>query len=318
MDRVRREDPFFLMGDSRSGTTYLANLLIHHQEIGLAPESNFALRLLDHFESQAIVDRKRLDSALDTIFIERKFLDWKMDRVELAAKLEARLPLDFAEITKLVLLDYCTREFPDCRVWGLKKGGRYILDAERLLQHFPKARFVNLVRDGRAVFCSKRKALHSSTGKPLETNVIRAAECWVEFVDAFDAFRERHPENALEVSYEGMLSSLGDGLERIFRFLGVERDPSIAERARKSLDPAYVMDRSRHLHGNVSKPPLTSRIDAWRNELTDREIRAYEMVAGDALKRKGYAVGDGRADVLSSMTYRLRRSAKSLHRMIGR
>jgi Sulfotransferase family len=312
----KRTDPFFLVGDSRSGTTFLANLLIHHRAIGLAPESKFMLRLLDSFETQGIRREKDLETALDMIYRERKFLDYRIEREELRGALVPRLPLSFAEMSRCILRYYCDRHFPQCQVWGLKKGGRYILEASRLLGHFPEARFLHLIRDGRAVFNSKKKAIHSGSGRPLEANCVRAAEVWVSSVKAFEAFRERHPEHALEISYESLVTSLDDVLERIFVFLSVDPDPNIATEARGSLDPAYVVDRSRHLHGNVSKPPLPDRIASWRSELSDREQRVYEMVAGQVLEEKGYATQRLKADLLTTVSYGLRRSVKTLQRLL--
>ena len=317
MGEGKREDPFFLVGDSRSGTTYLANLLIHHEEIGLAPESKFVLRLLDDFgDGSPIGTQNELESTLERIYSERKFQDWQIERGALKAALTERLPLTLADMTRYIVAGYCEREFPNCRVWGLKKGGGYILAAARLLAHFPTAKFVHLVRDGRAVFNSKRKALHSGSGRPLESSAVGAAERWIEFVDAFDAFREEHPESAFEIRYESMVADPGLVLGSIFDFLSVDRDESIAERARVALDPVYVVDRSRHLHENVSKPPQLGRIGAWREELSERDVRAYETVARRGLQKKGYeTVSDG-ADVVSLLVHRLRKSAKSLKRRI--
>jgi hypothetical protein len=315
---ARRKDPLFLVGDSRSGTTFLANLLVHHRDIGLAPESKFVLRLLDHFEAEPIASETELDGALEMIYRERKFLDYRIDQGELRKALEGRLPLSFAELSRFILRYYCDLRFPQRRVWGLKKGGRYILEASRLLRHFPEARFVHLIRDGRAVFNSKRKAIHSGSRRPLETDAIRAAETWVNSVEAFDRFRMQHPEKALEVSYESLLMDLDEVLERVFVFLAVDPDPSIAARARESLDPAYVVDRSRHLHENVSRPPLLERMSSWQHELSEREVRTYEMVARRVLEEKGYATWTESADVLSTITYRLRRKARTLRRLLKR
>jgi hypothetical protein len=182
--------------------------------------------------------------------------------------------------------------------------------------HFPKAKFLHIVRDGRAVFASKKKARHSKTNRPFETSPVRAAEIWTDFVLAFDAFRKRHPQGAFEVSYERLLEDLSGVCSEIFRFLEVEPDPSVAARARESLEPSYVVDRSRHLHANVASPPRLERIDAWREELSNREIRAYETVASRALEAKGYPiVTDGR-DRGARWALRLRRSARGLRRWI--
>lgn len=313
----KREDPLFLMGDSRSGTTFLANILIRHREIGLAPESKFVIRLLDAFGTKPVSSEQSLTHALNLVCSERKFQDWNIDRSELFALLRPRLPLSLAELVRTIIQFYCAREFPHCTVWGLKKGGRYISDAPQLIEHLPQAKFIHLIRDGRAVFNSKRKAPHSRTGKPLETSAMRAAEQWCEFIEAFDKFSEKHPDNSLEVSYEDMIKNLDEVLNSIFSFLGVTQDTSLVTEAYRSIEPAYVTDRSRHLHPNVGRPPLPERIDAWRGDLTAEEIWTFEMVAAESLEKKGYPIVNENAHRNPTIAYRLRRTAKKLHRLVA-
>jgi hypothetical protein len=50
----------------------------------------------------------------------------------------------------------------------------------------------------------------------------------------------------------------------------------------------YVPEYVASLHQNVGRSPLINRVDAWKNELTAAEVRAFEQVAGDILVKKGY------------------------------
>jgi hypothetical protein len=312
----RREDPLFITGDSRSGTTFLANILIHHEEIGLAPESRFALRLLDKAGDADLTTTESLAGTLDLIYEEPKFWDWKIDRDDLFRTLQSRLPLSLADLIRTITVDYCEREFPGCSVWGLKKGD-YIHYASRLVEHFPRAKFIHLLRDGRAVFNSKKRAIHSSLGRPLEESPVGAAERWNRFLDAFERLLEGHPESVIEVPYEKLVTCPGETLETIFRFLDVKDDPSLTSDAFRPLDPAYVTDRSRHLHPNVGRPPQPERIEAWRKDLSTEEIRAFEMVAGENLLKKGYALVNANAPREPTMAYRIRRSLAKLRKALA-
>jgi hypothetical protein len=205
------------------------------------------------------------------------------------------------------MIGYCDREFPGCTVWGLKKGD-YIHYGNKLAEHFPKARFIHLVRDGRAVFSSKKKALHSSLGRPLEASAIRAAERWNRFSSSFETLLGANRASVIEVSYEKLITDSRETLERIFGFLGVESDVSLTADSFRPLDPTYVTDRSRHLHPNVGKSPQSERIDAWKKELSPKEILAYEMVAGENLARKGYKLVNPDAHRRPTLAYRVRRS----------
>jgi len=43
-------------------------------------------------------------------------------------------------------------------------------------------------------------------------------------------------------------------------------------------------------HRLLSEPPRASRIDAWKREMPAEDIRAFERIAGRALRRYGYGV----------------------------
>jgi hypothetical protein len=312
----RRDGPLFITGDSRSGTTFLANILIHHEEIGLAPESRFAIRLLDRTMDADFTTKESLVNALDFIYEEPKFLDWELDRSDLLHALQSKLPLTFADLVRETILNYCDREFPRCPLWGLKKGD-YIHYACRLVEHFPGAKFIHLVRDGRAVFNSKKRAIHSSLGKPLAENPMRAAVRWNRFLDSYEALLEEHPQSVIEIHYEKLVTHTGEMLHAIFHFLGAKDDTSLTPDSLGPLDPAYVTERSRHLHPNVGKPPRPERIDAWREELRPEEILAYETVAGENLFKKGYRLVNTDAHLNPTMAHRIRRSIVRFRKALG-
>jgi len=284
----RRADPLFLVSDARSGSTFCANLLNGHPEIGLGPESNFVLRLASRFGRKSLTRPEGLSAALDILYDDDKFHDWGVDRAMLSRHL-AHIPRPtVADLVRAVGMLYCEREFPGCSIWGLKKGGGYLRRASELVKHFPNARFLHLVRDGRAVFASKKKALHSRTGRPFETNPQKAGRRWAQLMRSFDAFSRRYPQNACTISYESLLRDGGGVLGCVCGFLDVE-PVVLADLSQPTADESdYVNERYRHLHPNVGRPVRLDRIDAWQTALTADEIRAFESVAGCELAQKGY------------------------------
>lgn len=282
----KRIDPLFIVGDARSGTTYLTNLLVQREEIGIAPESNFVVNLLKSLGDGAIGDDESLARVIDSLYREAKFQDWGIDRAKLSSHLASRLPLSFADVVRAVLIFYCDGEFPGCKVYGVKKGGGYIRHASALVNHFPRAKFIHIVRDGRAVFNSQKQAIHTRKQRPFETNAQRAATRWSEIVRTFDEFAKQHPANAMEVLYEDLIADQAATLQPVLAFLEVGGGAT----SNATATDAYVPERQKYLHPNVGKPPIKSRIDGWKRELAAREIKIFEKVAGRELKRKSYAL----------------------------
>lgn len=305
----KRPDPLFVLGDARSGTTYLSNLLTQHKDIGMAPESNCVVNLLRAYGSQIISKPTTLDKAFDLANRDDKFRDWQIRREEILPLLKTRLPVTIAEFLRIILIFYCEREFPGCMVWGIKKG--YIPFMWELIEHFPQAKFIHIVRDGRAVFSSKKKALHTKTGKPFEKNPVQAAGRWIRLLQTFKNFSEKHPAYCLEISYEGLVREPTEVLSSIFHFLEL-KDVKIDSNEQ---GPSWIPDRYRYLHPNVHKPPQLERIDAWQQELTLTEIRRYEALAQYELENQGYALLFKRQRYsVPVLIYRLKQFVKSLYR----
>ncbi len=274
----------FVVGDARSGTTFLASLLTNHPDIALGPESNFVVSLLSRAESWPVTSDEALERALDLLYGDFKFArDWDVDREALRKCLCASLPLAFADFVREVLAAQFALTRPEARILGLKKGGLYVACASALARQIPGLRMLHIVRDGRAVFNSKLAALHSSRRKPFETNAVSSAKRWSTIVKSFDHFAMRHPTQAFEVAYEALVRNPQAELARIFAWLGVE-----AAKIDTARQVEYVPDRLQHLHRNIGKPPLPDRIEAWREELRPARLSRFEAVAGPVLVAKGY------------------------------
>ena len=306
---TKRSDPLFVLGDSRSGTTYLTNLLNQHTEIGVAPESNFVVKLLRAYGAQTISTPDTLLEKFNLIRGGAKFQDWQIRPENILPTLENRLPITIADLIRTVLIFYCEREFPGCSVWGIKKG--YIRFVRELVEHFPKARFIHIVRDGRAVFSSKKKAVSTRTGEPFEKDPVRAAGRWIRLIQIFRNFSQKYPVNCLEVSYEQLVKEPLTLLSSIFHFLEVtDSETDIQQQS-----PSLVPERYRYLHPNVDRPPQTARIDAWKQELTMKEIQHFEAVAWYELENHGYTLlCERRRYSVPVLLYRLRQLIKDLHR----
>jgi protein-tyrosine sulfotransferase len=284
MMAAKRPDPLFV-GGGRSGSHYLTHLLIQHEEIGIAPESKLVKKLLIRYGRQVVSDPATLNEALDLVFREHKFRDWQIGRDEILSIIQDRLPVSIPELIRTILRVYCEREFPGCMVWGIKSGSGVGMGS-RVFECFPRAKFIKMVRDGRAVFNSLKKTLHSRKNIPLERNPLRAAVHWSRRLRTFDNWAQKYPANCLKVSYEQLLTDQAAALSPIFDFLEV----SHADIDPQGLPPTWIPERMRRGHLQVGQPPDTTRISVWKQELTMKEIEQYEAIARHELEKQGYTL----------------------------
>lgn len=149
--------------------------------------------------------------------------------------------------------------------------------AGRLLERFPDARLVHLVRDGRGVASS----IVSLPWGP--HTVIDAARAWPEWLGFGLAHEMRHPGRMIRVHYEELVRRPAEVMERVCRRLNLESEDQMGTETDFRLP-----DYHRASHALVPRPPDASRAEAWKESLTRRQIEIFESLAGDLLTALGY------------------------------
>jgi hypothetical protein len=157
----------------------------------------------------------------------------------------------------------------------------------------PNARFLHVVRDGRAVASSivQRPWWKGYLGVPgwgfgdlpdelrgiwerhERSFVVLAGLEWRILMDAFDAAAERiDPARWLELRYEDIVEDPRGNWERILELAGLSWDADF--------DEAFA-----------SYPVETSRREAFRSGLTERQVEQLEDAIGGHLEARGYSLG---------------------------
>ena len=283
MAQVKPENPFFILYASRSGSTFLANELTKRFKVLVTPEFDFITHALGQYGHVSFESEAQLDSLADTISSDPKFSDLNISHSTLRAMLGQLAPLTLSDAVRAILDHYRRACGVDGYYCGIKKGS-YVYHYRDLLRLFPSAKFIGLIRDGRAVFHSQKHAIGSGGGgKPMAQDVKKAARRWVRLTRLMRELELDHPEVRI-INYEVLIQHTSRTMSEIGEFLGVE--PSDGdERLRQYEVPARYGD---DLHRNIGKNPLAERISAWRKSLAANEIAQFEAVAGDCLVQEGY------------------------------
>ena len=206
--RTTTEEPFFLVGSERSGTTLLRLMLAHHPEIECAPEFEF------------LVERLSASGGWPEL---EPYYDWlSTNRIFLPHGLVIDRTLDYPALMKSFLRQYCERSAKPLR------GATCHKHFDRLLGIWPRARFVHLVRDGRDV-------ARSCIAMGWAGNVWAGAERWLEAEWLWAAVAPRiDPAHRHELRYEDLIRDPGRELARLCAFLGTDFDPAMLEYHRDS------------------------------------------------------------------------------------
>jgi len=259
--------PVVVGGCPRSGTTLLRVLLDTHPALCCGPESNLFLPRLPDPEylaprygtDEVTIRRLTSQSGSQAAFIDEFFASY--GRLRGRARWAEKTPANVRH------LDF-------------------------IFDHFPRARFVHMIRDGRDTVCSMRthprnvvvdgRYVPVQTWNPLD-------ECISKWVcDVQDGMRWRGDPRYLEVRYEELVQAPRATLEAVCAFIGEEFDERVLRHDQEQDDEAGGFP----LDPDVSRPINTGAVSKWQAQLTPDEVGMFKAMAGPLLMILGYVADD--------------------------
>ncbi len=281
MSNVRFDRPFFIVGAPRSGTTLLQYMLRSHPNLSLPTgESHFFVPLYrNRREFGDLRRRENVHRVLEAMYRQsRAFLETdlhglRFDPEALAERFHAEgrdtIP---AIIAGLYEANAAGENKPR---WG-EKTPYYVLHMPLLLEMFPGAQFIHVIRDGRDVLLS----LFGRRDDFGVYNSYYGARYWEQYVATGQHLgRQLPPDRYLEIRYEDLLAFPERTVRHICRFLD------------EPFDPAVIHFRKA---GEAGKTPLVQRdlqpqnVAKWRRRLTPLQRWLFEGAAGTLLYTNGY------------------------------
>ncbi len=258
--------PIVIGGCGRSGTTLLRLMLDSHGRICCGPESSvFRRRALN---PEALADRFGFEAAQ-----VREIYD------------NARSRPQFIEAFAAL----CMRQTGKAR-WA-EKTPRNIGRIREIFRHFPEARFVHVLRDGRDVACSlrthPRHRVENGKLVPLDTwkAIAGCARRWREDIEASRPFWS--DRRFRTVRYEGLVLNPKPVLEELMAFLGEPWDEAMLAHAAAG---SPFRDVTRFAQNPEALAVVSSAsLSRWQRDLNTKDRRIFKRIAGNLLIELGYA-----------------------------
>ena len=275
--------PFFIVGNERSGTTLLMAILGHHSRLAVPEVAWYYPRFRPYLHSYGELSRTENFRTLlsEMIFgLKTPFfgLDWN-PRSIVQEVLESTRENTFAEAYRGILQRYA--EGVKKPRWG-EKTPHNLFYVREILQDFPDAKFLNLVRDGRDVAVEQ---LRSAFGP---RNAYSAALIWRRSQELAEHWSGALSQAQwLDVSYEELARDPEPVLRRVTSFLQEDYEPQVLEFHRGELARRRAQTRD---HRALGGPVSTDYVGLYRRHLSSYEQGVFGQVAGAALERAGYSV----------------------------
>lgn len=263
-----KEQPIFVVGPGRSGTSVLKDAIGAHPDVvaalGESPFARIVGRAAADLDDAVGYRRTSLRTAPEDaddlmrrlIFETAMGPAWGARRVVRAALAARGVPSR-----------WCAKTFPDSH------------EAHGLLRLFPRGRFVYIVRDGAAVVRSRTRFA------PMR-DIGFAEHCreWAGAIERY-AYLRQHPA-AVTVRHETLVADPRGELARVVAFLGLSADDAPGRFAERTLvvpsqDPGEASASVRE-HLTERPPPAAG----W----TEEERATFARICGDAMRTLGYEV----------------------------
>jgi hypothetical protein len=284
---MNKNQPFFILGNPRSGTSLFRLMLNAHPKIIVPPECGFLQWWYNKYkdwDAEASGDLKQISTFLKDLSTSKKIEGWRLNNDSLQARIVREVPKSYADLVCLVYRMYN----PEKEGIIGDKNNYYISHIDFLKSLFPEASFIHLVRDGRDVAVSyldiNKNSFSSAYAPHLPSEISEIANEWSTNVSKIQsAIKDR---KHLELRYEDLITQPKSTLGRVCRFLKLEFSTEMLEyyKEEKHDEPDITMEW---------KPKTKSKIDAsnvgrYKSYLTPEQIRQFHDVAQGVLENFDY------------------------------
>ena len=277
--------PFvFLVGCARSGTTLLQRVADAHPRIAISPETHW---ITDSFRDKHwLGPQGRVTTEQVASMVEHKrFRQFEFTREQFQGLLGSGEPVSYCQF-----LEGLFGLYGRIKGKGLvgNKTPAYVRRIPTLHSHWPEAKFVHLIRDGRDVCLSVVNWNHAykTAGRYsiwTEDPVTTTALWWERKVRLG---RQGGPllGRALyyQMRYEGLVSHPGNACARLCEFLRLPYDEAMLRfhEGRRRDEPG--------LDAKKAWLPITPGLRNWRTQMPPEDIERFEAAAGELLDELGY------------------------------
>jgi Sulfotransferase family len=287
----------FVVGAPRSGTTMLRLMLDAHPDLAIPPETYFITKAQKAWRAaKRKPGENQVEAFIDSVTGHKRWPDFHLDADDFAARVRERNPRVLGDGVRVFYEMYA--EKIDKPRWG-DKTPFYVRKMDVIHKVLPEARFIHLIRDGRAVALSIKDLWFGPD------TISECAEFWVARLDEARENAQELP-HYIEVIYEDLVRDPEPNLRKIADFIDVPFDErmvryyeNVDERIAVETPPEEVAPDGRivsteermKIMENLKRPPDPTRIDRWREQMSPEDVATFESIAGERLRELGYPVG---------------------------
>ena len=283
------QNPIFVVGYPRSGTTLLQRLLSAHSGIFTFPETHYfcVIEKQIQFDSSGNVLPSCLEKVFEKVYEKMEFTFLPEEKECLRKSAEAKT-LTSKKIFEFIVGNQLSRLYPDIHHknsfrW-LEKTPNHAHYLERMIQFYPRAQIIHILRHPVPAIFSRKLKFPFNRETPLTELALR----WNRMMMDVERFRQSFSDRIHTLRYEELISDLEKELKIVKAFLDIHADWNAASIIRQE-DAArgFILPSETWKLKDV-KRDIVSTNACYKSYFSPEDARTIEAVTGEHMKKYGY------------------------------
>ncbi len=167
----------------------------------------------------------------------------------------------------------------------VEKSPGNLLAADKILELFPRAKMIEMLRDGRDV-CVSMDSYSDRMPSQREVQIL----FWTTFAEKGLALKEnpKLADRVLTVRFEELKRDPAAEIRRVFDFARVELSPGQAQEIAKATHIRKMKDIEEGRHFGEGKHFRKGVVGDWRERFSGEDVERFKQRAGEIFDRLGY------------------------------
>lgn len=286
---IESEEPVFITGVYRSGTTLITRVLDLHSQLAVTYDSVQYLRFYyDQYDKPSSQFEEIVSSVADRL---RDRYSIELDVDSILSRITGDGPVTHARIYNSIMKELLV---PNKKVrWGEKSVLEWTAIPE-FLTMFPRGKVLHVIRDPRDVLASYRENTIEEQHRYLDA----VFACLHSFEWADNEGGQISDDSYKIVRHEDLVQETRETIDSICDFLGVSFEEVMLDTSRFTNKKGESTWDGNSAFGDVqaSKGFDPSSTGRWKNHLSDQEVLLTESIIGDLMERFEYPHSDRKMD----------------------
>lgn len=261
--------PIFIVGVPRSGNTLFRMILTSHSKICIPPESAFLQYIWPIYVSK---NDNVTNDILNKLFSDHKFINWNLSKSEVKSYIEKSLDKNYPEFISGIYNLYLKKNHKEHSQWG-DKNPIYIALVERILELFPNAWIILLVREPLSIYGSLKRV--NFFGRDMKIAINDFFRRIKSVADAIIEYQSN--PNVVFVNYSAFVKDPEMNTRTLISKLGYEFEPEMLNFHDNQSFINEMLQSKVKFHENLFKPISGSFIRPDNYGLDETEIDLIEQ-----------------------------------------